>query len=651
MIRPISLLLASLTLSGLLSSPDFAAAQNIQTAADWCRLDDPAYYLGQRQALIDQGQRDLTTISCPELAPASSLPQELALPLPCGRRMVFRRVDIPTETVLDQYLGAFGNIPNPGEENTLMAFSSGPWLGLISGSFSLNADDAPALPDLSDLAARAYYIGKYELTAPQYAAFLDGLLDAPTASDTEKCQSYEQDWEKIKATQVLPATGLSWYSAIDFSRAWNRWLFALDQQRIKQGQEPFLPWEQGHSGYLRLPTETEWEFAARGGIAGSASEDQGRKIHRVLNPASGLAEDASLEQVAIVVKPGSRTLTQGIGRRLPNLLNLYDMLGNVEEITHDLFRATRPDVLHGQIGGYLVRGGSAITSRQALSVGLRREVPLFEFDRGEGDSKLTGVRLVIAAPLFVGGVARQGGRYQTGFQNPAFLNALQNAQFDLIEITGGDSASQELRKELKQLQEDNEKGAITNEQLTAQLAKLEAALSKSEAEQQQANRLELRNKVKTTVMLGNSIRSLGRLASTYLLQRENVLEKIEALKKKTKAGNKDVQALQERTQIYDQQWANMEANINAQFAFFLRNVLELLKAEPEPLQNAIAAVKDEFSAGKINIYDKLWPNLEPQLVELRKKSGQLNEDDRKKWLYLLDDTRDRREKRFNLVIK
>lgn len=67
---------------------------------------------------------------------------------------------------------------------------------------------------------------------------------------------------------------------------------------------------------VRLPTEAEWEYAARAGTTGEAY--------------------GPLDEIAWYTMNGSST-THPVGKKLPNAFGLYDMLGNVWQWCQDWF--------------------------------------------------------------------------------------------------------------------------------------------------------------------------------------------------------------------------------------------------------------------------------------------------------------------------
>lgn len=76
------------------------------------------------------------------------------------------------------------------------------------------------------------------------------------------------------------------------------------------------------TGYrFRLPTEAEWEYAARGG----------RKSQGFKYPGSN-----NVDEVAWY-KPNSNKQTHPVGEKKPNELGLYDMAGNVFEFCSDVY--------------------------------------------------------------------------------------------------------------------------------------------------------------------------------------------------------------------------------------------------------------------------------------------------------------------------
>jgi hypothetical protein len=74
------------------------------------------------------------------------------------------------------------------------------------------------------------------------------------------------------------------------------------------------------------------------------------------------------------------------------------MLGNVDEMTFELFRLNRLDRLHGQAGGFVVRGGNFTTAEPDVRTAYRHEVPFYH-GNAQRRIKTTGFRLAVVAPV------------------------------------------------------------------------------------------------------------------------------------------------------------------------------------------------------------------------------------------------------------
>lgn len=375
-----SLVALALALAGCGTGDDGAGGGRI---ASWCQVDDPAMVEAERvkrKLAIDS----IGDIECPEPASPEDLPDELILPMPCGRHMVFRAVRVGVADALGGETAIFGDPESP---DAFRRAISGPWFGEVSGGFPAQANGS---------GMTAYYIAKYETTAPQYAVFSGAEEDF--GDDSAACKRSAEALKGVRGTAVLPATNLSWSEATAFADRYSRWLIA--REKSGGGLGSIMPARESRPGFLRLPTEAEWEFAARG-----ADETGSGGQTYTIAPGWGPDGPAELERIAwfagIGQEPPEGSSTYPVGRKAPNRLMLFDMIGNAEEMTFDLFRPVRPDgSLAGRPGGIVVRGGSASDGADVVGAGSRRELEAYDAG-GPARSPTLGFRLVISAPYYV----------------------------------------------------------------------------------------------------------------------------------------------------------------------------------------------------------------------------------------------------------
>ncbi len=270
---------------------------------------------------------------------------DIILPMPCNGAMVFRKIFVPVSKPMADYPINIGNADDDlgFVENTRPAYIAGNFIEKSGSSY--------------------YLMGKYEVNQLQYTALMG-----------KKCP-------KVSMKGRLPQNKVNWYEAVDFTNRYNLWLL--------QNAKDKLPVKDDNSGFIRLPTEVEWEFAARGGIAVPSSTFQER-----LFP---MEEDIK-RYVWLSGTQSANGKVKLTGLLKPNPLKLYDILGNVDEIILTPFRLNKLTRELGQTGAFVVRGGSYLTSEQSMRTSIRHEVP-FYIKNGLRKSKTTGFRIVLSSPL------------------------------------------------------------------------------------------------------------------------------------------------------------------------------------------------------------------------------------------------------------
>lgn len=220
------------------------------------------------------------------------------------------------------------------------------------------------------IAGTLFYNGKWyipfcetEVTRAQYAAIMD--LPAPSAKEANRPQT------NVSMTEVQAfLSKLTAYAQQDSS-----WSGSIQPYVNEKSSVPFF----------RLPTATEWQFAARGGnvvdeTLFDADHPYGPNIakHEVFFSAS--ARDSSAKAVK--------------GKRLPNPLGLYDMLGNVSEWVSPLYYFNNQQ---GRTGGPLICGGNFRTQKTALHSSDRSECEPYREDGSEFSADFIGFRPVISS--------------------------------------------------------------------------------------------------------------------------------------------------------------------------------------------------------------------------------------------------------------
>lgn len=292
---------------------------------------------------------------------------DLILPMPDEAQIVFRKVLVPG----DSFWGDPGRIIQVGDGEG----------GIFEGLQRMQVSGSFAEPDGS---GRSYYIGKYELTKGQFIAvmgmerYLAATGDSNEGPRLAKLTGKERDKALAEPLVFVP-----WNAMQAFIHRYNMWLFdPAHPQRLanlpKAGESP---------GFIRPPTELEWEYAARGGLP--ALKDGSFKKSLPFPKTQMTKYTWHLEN--------AKHKLRSIGLRKPNDLGIYDILGNAQEACEGLFR---PEFWQGQPGGLVARGGSVGTKKSELRSSRREEVEIYRWDPDakaviESRSYNTGIRLAI----------------------------------------------------------------------------------------------------------------------------------------------------------------------------------------------------------------------------------------------------------------
>jgi formylglycine-generating enzyme required for sulfatase activity len=204
-----------------------------------------------------------------------------------------------------------------------------------------NSDESP---QHEVVIAKLFALGRFEITFADWKACVvdGGCSTKPSAKGPKR--------------ERQPATKISW-------------------DDIKEQYLPWLSHKTGHT--YRLPTEAEWEYAARGGPSAPvglkfAFGNDASRICEYGNLADLSASDAPEGWILSPCKDGFAE-TAPVGSLKPNAMNLYDMHGNVWEWVEDCWNGNYQNApsdgsawTEGDCSLRVVRGGSWATDVSGL---------------------------------------------------------------------------------------------------------------------------------------------------------------------------------------------------------------------------------------------------------------------------------------------
>jgi formylglycine-generating enzyme required for sulfatase activity len=197
-----------------------------------------------------------------------------------------------------------------------------------------------------------FEIGKYEVTNNQFANFLntyrsDRIINGeykgePIIFQTEKgLKKINDKWIPVEGYEYHPVVGVTWYGAYEFCKFYG----------------------------FRLPTEAEWEYAARNGGKSFKFSQQDQNFNENLFNYNKYIEFDSLKSSQALLTVHS----ENVGAYPPNELGIFQMSGNVWEYCFDWYKwniyqmETSENPSGPWLGRYkVIRGGSFTNSAKGI---------------------------------------------------------------------------------------------------------------------------------------------------------------------------------------------------------------------------------------------------------------------------------------------
>jgi formylglycine-generating enzyme required for sulfatase activity len=198
------------------------------------------------------------------------------------------------------------------------------------------AADSPEEAQHTARIARSYAISIHEVTVAQFQRFLAARPEVKSRhAYTDAPARMEQVMQQFSPDPNGPQIAVTWYEAAMFCN-WlseragipqSEWVYPSPMEDIKHGMQ--MPRDYLRRIGYRLPTEAEWEYAARAGTTTSRffgdSDAQLREYAWYSrNPPKRKGDP---------VDPNDPQRTSPVGRLKPNPFGLFDVYGNVWEWT------------------------------------------------------------------------------------------------------------------------------------------------------------------------------------------------------------------------------------------------------------------------------------------------------------------------------
>ena len=175
---------------------------------------------------------------------------------------------------------------------------------------------------------------------------------------------YSENYFWHVAYDDYPVVGVNWHQAVAFTK----WRTKMMNEFLRSHNEPTLP-------EFRLPTETEWEYASRGGLDESPYPWGGPYTRNLkgcflanFKPLRGnYTADGGIKAIKVMSYN-------------PNGFGLYDMAGNVAEWTSNIYDESSASYSHDMNGDYVHtadEGEENVMMRKVIRGGSWKDISYF----------------------------------------------------------------------------------------------------------------------------------------------------------------------------------------------------------------------------------------------------------------------------------
>ena len=245
------------------------------------------------------------------------------------------------------------------------------------GTFMMG-DTAANSPDnvrpLHQVSISEFYMGKHEVTLAQFSAFIEDSGYVTTAEKRGYSYVHPGNYGD-SGSPLVKKNGIMWH--YNGTGEITSFSYAPEEYPVvhlsKEDAEAYCHWLTKKTGLVhRLPTEAEWEYAARGG-----KKDK-RKDYAGSNRAKRVAFYENATGKGFL---GGTKRPQKVGDKKRNAIGLYDMSGNVREFCSDFYGPYTDTIQVNPMGPEkgkftIVRGGGFNSSYKKIRVYARDSVPL-----------------------------------------------------------------------------------------------------------------------------------------------------------------------------------------------------------------------------------------------------------------------------------